>query len=113
MTQRDRLTFACILALFGWLGFGLQTENVHAQATTAATPYSFSVTGTLANCPAVSTGVTQYCFTTTGIVESINGAAYVAVGGSSAAPSITLNGVTKNLPASFTIAGSAPNITAQ
>jgi hypothetical protein len=65
-----------ILAALVVIGGGV----VHAQAITSATPYSFSVTGTFANCPAVVAGTTQYCFSTTGISESISGAAWVPVG---------------------------------
>jgi hypothetical protein len=69
-----------ILAALVVIGGGV----VHAQAITSATPYSFSVTGTFANCPAVVAGTTQYCFSTTGISESISGAAWVPVGGAAA-----------------------------
>ena len=86
-------------------------KPVHAQAITAASPYSFGVTGALANCPAVASGATQYCFTTTGIYQSISGAAWTLVGASSAV-TLTVNGTTKTLPASFTIASSAPTVTA-
>jgi hypothetical protein len=84
---------------------------VHAQAVTALSPYSFQVTGTLANCPAVASGTTQFCFTTTGLYQSISGAAWALAGGATSV-ALTLNGTTKTLPASFTISAAAPTVSA-
>jgi len=47
-------------------------NQVAGQAITAATPFSFAVTGTLANCPAASATIAQYCFTNTGLYQSLD-----------------------------------------
>ena len=86
--------------------------GLKGQAVTPATPYSFSVTGTLANCPAIASGTTQYCFTTAGEYQSINGGTYSIVGGAAANPNLTINGTTKPLPGPFTIAVAAPTVSA-
>jgi hypothetical protein len=108
-------TISIALCLIALTGFGMVlVKSTHAQAVTAATPYSFTVTGTLANCPAVSTipsGTAGYCFTNTGLVQSVSGAAWGPPGGA-ASISLTLNGTTKVLPNSFTIAVAAPSVTA-
>jgi hypothetical protein len=95
------VVFFCVLGI----------PSTHAQAVTASTPLAFSVTGTLANCPAAVVGSYQYCFTTTGIYQALNVATWTLAGGSGVAPSITINGATKTLPASFTITAAAPVVT--
>ena len=75
-------------------------QIVEAQAITSTTPLSLQVSGTFANCPAVVSGSTQFCFTTTGIYQSLSGAAWTLAGGATAV-TLTLNGTTKTLPASF------------
>lgn len=90
---------------------------VKAQAITFATPFAYATTGVLANCPALSTipvGTGVYCNTNTGPYFAAGGAtAYTSlIPGAAAAPSLTLNGTTKILPASFTIAAAAPTISA-
>ena len=111
--MRRAAVFA-ILILAGAVAFGAFVgKRVYAQAITSASPYSFTVTGTLANCPAVSTiasGSAGYCFTNTGLAQSVSGSAWTILGGAAAAPTLTLNGVQKTLPASFTIAASAPAV---
>ena len=90
-------------------GAGRIERAVYAQAITAASPYSFQVTGTLANCPVVASGVTQFCFTTTGLYQSVNGGTWALVSGgtsgavtqvNSTAPGPTGN-VTVSCTASF------------
>ena len=93
------IAVAVILAL----GSALDSR-VKAQAVTTATPFSVQATGTLANCPAATSGQTWYCLTSTGAYQSINGGAYTAIGGAAAAPTLSINGVSKTLPASFTLA---------
>lgn len=85
--------------------------STHAQAVTATTPFAFSVTGTVANCPVAVAGAYQYCFTTTGLFQALNTTTWTLAGGSGATPSITINGTTKPLPASFTITAAAPVVT--
>ena len=103
-------TLALVLALL-LIGVGV----VKAQAVTFATPYAFAVTGTLANCPALSTiptGTGMYCNTNLGPYFAAGGAiAWTSLlPGAAAAPALTLNGTTKTLPASFTIAAAAPAV---
>ncbi len=78
--MRKHIVFGLIFGIL--LAYG--ASKVHAQATTAATPYSIQVTGTLANCPVVTAGTTQYCFTTTGIYQSLSGATWALVGAAGA-----------------------------
>ena len=106
--MRKHIVFGLILGIL--LAYG--ASKVHAQATTAATPYSIQVTGTLANCPTVAAGTTQYCFAVTGLYQSINGASWALLGGVSVVPTLTLNGTTKALPGPFTIAAGTTPITA-
>ena len=96
-----------LVLLFSLVGM----PGIHAQAVTNATPYSINVTGTLANCPVAAVGSYQYCFTTTGIYQALNVATWSLAGGGGAAPSLTINNVTKILPASFTITAAAPIVT--
>lgn len=74
------------------------------QAITSATPAAISSTGVLANCPVVAPGASQWCFTTTGEYQSLNGSpwALITAGPTPAPITLTLQGVTKTLPASFT-----------
>ena len=109
--MKNILITAAILVICG-LALGAVLE---AQSVTSGTPYSFSVTGTLANCPAVSTilsGQAVYCDTITGPYFAASGAtAYTSLlPGAVAAPQLTINGTTKTLPATFTIIASAPTI---
>ena len=55
-----------------------------------------------------------YCFGTDGAFVSLNGAAPIqfAPPGAATAVSLTLNGVTKTLPASFTVSAAAPAVAA-
>lgn len=84
------------------------------QAITAASPGVTSTTGLFANCPVVALGTTQWCYTTTGIYQSLNGSAWAVLGVSSVPPTVTLtiNGTQKTLPASFTLV-TPTTITAQ
>ena len=113
--MRRAAVFA-ILILAGAAAFGAFVgKRVYAQAITSASPYSFTVTGTLANCPAVSTiasGSAGYCFTNSGLAQSVSGSAWTILGGAAASPTLTINGTQKTLPASFTIAAAAPTISA-
>lgn len=68
-----------VAMITGW-GWTIPYSAVHAQAITSATPYSFQTTGTQANCPAVAASTTQYCFTTTGLYQSLSGSAWTLVG---------------------------------
>lgn len=88
------------------LGGMYNARPIEAQAITAATPFSFAVTGTLANCPAASATISQYCFTNTGLYQSLDATTWTLIG-TAAAPQLTINGVQKSLPASFTIATSS------
>ena len=64
-----------LLAIFA---FNLaRLVKVEAQG---AAPFSFSVSAPHLNCPAVVVGVSQYCFATDGIWQSLNGAAWTQVG---------------------------------
>lgn len=114
---------AVVVLLFS-AGVGIRA---HAQAVTAATPYTFSTTGTSVNCPAVAPGVSQWCFTTDkGALQSLNGSAWAVLGavgpqgpagptgatgatgpagpaGTASNVALTINGTTKTLPASFTL----------
>lgn len=103
------LNVALLILLFSLVGM----PSTHAQAITAGSPFFFSVTGSIANCPLVSTipsGTAGYCFTNTGLAQSISGSAWV-LAGSGATPSLTINGTTKVLPGPFTITAAAPVIT--
>jgi hypothetical protein len=94
--------------------FTVRPPALRAQAITAATPMSFTSTGTLANCPPVTASAAQWCYTTTGLYQSLNGSAWTLLGGAPTPPAvtITLNGVTKTLPATFTVS-TPTTITAQ
>ena len=83
------------------------------QQITASTPFAFSTTGVVADCPAASASLDQYCFTTTGLYEALGTTTWTLVGGASASPTLTINGVQKTLPASFTISATstAPTVT--
>jgi hypothetical protein len=63
------------LATVGLMWWG--HASVHAQTATA--PFTIQAAGPSSNCPAPATGITLICFTTDkGMIQSINGAAYVA-----------------------------------
>lgn len=64
------------------------------------------------HCGAVAlTGSAAVCHATDGLYQSVNGGAFVAIGGGSATVALTLNGVTKTLPAAFTVTAAPPTIT--
>lgn len=95
-------------------------SRVRAQQASSATPAAFQVSGLLANCPAAAAGAYWYCFTTTGLYQSFNGAAYSLAGGvsSSGVSSISINGsaaktgaVTFTLTDTPTVSVSAPAVT--
>ena len=77
---------------------------VRVEAQTPA-PWSFSVSAPHTSCPAVAAGVSQYCFATDGIWQSLNGVAWVQVGvQAGGVSSITVNGGTAQTgPVALTI----------
>ena len=81
---------------------------MRVEAQTAA-PFSFSVSAPHANCPAVAVGVSQYCFATDGIWQSLNGAAWAQVGVPVTAGVTSLNGKAGNLTISAN--SSTPTVT--
>ena len=81
-----------LLAIFA---FNLaRLVKVEAQG---AAPFSFSVSAPHLNCPAVVVGVSQYCFATDGIWQSLNGAAWTQVGVPTVTGVTSLNGKTGSL----------------
>lgn len=107
------LTLVILLLLAGAFG-----GRAIAQAITAATPYAFQSTGLVANCPAVAQGVNQWCFTTTGEYQSLNGSPWSLLVASAGVTSVTINNVAKGGPnPSFTLISNVPatpaSITAQ
>ena len=66
-------------------------------------PWSFSVSAPHASCPVAAPGISQYCFATDGIWQSLNGGAWAQVGIAQASP-ITINSKTGT---SFTITATA------
>lgn len=110
--MKKHIAIGLLLGLL--LAFGI--HKVHAQAITSATPWSFSATGTLANCPAIASGSTQYCFTMTGLYQSISGAAWTLVGAGSGVTSVelcvgTACSAAKTGAAVLTLTPAAPTIT--
>lgn len=101
-----RLALAIMLLSLATFGLDMQLRVIHAQAITPATPQEFTVTGLAANCqlnPASTPPHIDYCFTADkGILSAVNGAAFTPIGGTASA-SLTVNGVTKTLPATFNI----------
>ncbi len=115
MSQRDKITFLWIAVLYFAAGFALQTKNLRTVEAQNAQAATFVGAAAHTTCLTPVAGSYFLCVASDGVWVSNSGAAYfqLTAPGVAATPSITLNGVTKNLPASFTIAGTAPNITAQ
>lgn len=88
------LVAAIFLAGFG---FSRWQGTTYAQ-TAAAVLYAYEMVpsgGTVANCPAVVTGVTAWCKVASGQFQSINGSAWVALSAAApitAAPVLSVNG---------------------
>jgi hypothetical protein len=70
--MRNKIILGIAAALIFWLG---------AKAQATAQVYAFSVQAgtTVANCPAVASGVTSYCYTAAGAYQSINGATWTSM----------------------------------
>jgi hypothetical protein len=105
----NRLTATIILVLALALAGTL-------SAQTGSVVYFTSTAGTTkaANCPTTPTGPSM-CLVGDGFwvwQNATTGWFLPAPQGASATPALTLNGVTKNLPASFTIAAAAPTVSA-
>lgn len=101
-----------LLLLVLAIGWGI------GRAQTPSAPFSFSVSAAHTGCPAATPGVSQYCFATDGIWESLNGGTSVRVDVQAATP-ITINsktgtnftiGATSTAPA-ITASSSTPTVT--
>jgi hypothetical protein len=68
----------------------LVETSVHAQGTN---PFQVAVTGAHTLC-AVTTGVTQYCFASDGVWQSLNGAAYTQLTAGAGGGVTSVNGKT-------------------
>lgn len=101
-------TALIIIAVLG-LGVALHAQNVSLTPSVL----SMASTAVAANCPAPVASTTVYCFAADKLQVSPNGGAYVVIwpAGGAAVPALTINGTTKTLPASFTVAVGAPSAT--
>lgn len=102
---------AALLVIFGYI----DGPMVKAQAAIPAFPaYIVSTnTGTLSQCPAVAAGQAGWCIASGVYYVEQNGGAWTPLPtGTAAAPQLTINNITKTLPASFTVGTTAPTATA-
>ena len=101
-----------VVAVFTLLAFvaGLKAQSSPVSIIEAPSGSTITNCGT-PSLPAICVVVTGafVCPNATGCSTA---SAWVALGGSAAAPALTLNGTTKTLPATFTITAAAPTITA-
>lgn len=88
------------------LGFFLGQRNT-VKAQTSAPPWQVTVSGSHSLCTPVS-GQTTFCFASDGLWQSLAGGAFTQLGGSQAAPTITINGKSGT---TFTLTSAAPTIT--
>ena len=86
------------VAILAGIIIGQQLHVVKAQS---GNPLQMQVSGVHTACT-VTAATTSFCFATDGLWQSLNGAAYTQLGGTASA-SLTVNGVTKTLPATFNI----------
>lgn len=84
---------------------------VHAQTAVVPALLFCNAAHTTSTCPAFPSGVPSAMIATDGFWFTENGTSPVNLAASSSI-SLTLNNVTKTLPASFTVATSAPTATA-